>query len=109
MQKIRTTFAILLTISLSACQTRPDVLILPQRFISMEIVEIDGKKYVDIEQSFCLERNYKYSVDFLGPTEKFRNVDFMKCDRINGYAPRPYVDLFNLQEDVRQEIQNAGQ
>ena len=93
----------------SSCVSRPDVLILPQRFIHLETIVIDGKKYIDIETSFCAERNYKYSIDFIGPTEKYRNVDLFKCDRLTGYGPKPYVDNYNFLEDVRQEIRVSSE
>lgn len=100
-------FLIALTISLSACVSRPDELITKQRFIQMELVEINGKMYVDPELSFCLEREYKYSLKFLGPIEKFRAIPFLNCDKLTGQTPRPYVDTFNFLEDVREEIEAA--
>lgn len=104
MQKLKMMFVVLSTIFLSGCQSDPRVLVRTQKFMSFEIVEINGKRYIDPELSFCLEREYKFSLEFLGPTEKFRNIPIEECNRITGYGPMEYVDVFNFLEDVRQEI-----
>lgn len=106
MQKLPMIFVLLLTIFLSGCQTTDRVLVRTQKFMSFEIVEINGKRYIDPELSFCLEREYKFSLKFLGPTEKFRNVPIEECNKITGYGPLEYVDVYNFLEDARQEIQN---
>ena len=105
MRKLKMGYVALSIIFLSGCQTRPDELVRTQKFISFEIVEINGKRYVDPELSFCVEREYKFSLKFLGPTEKFRNIPFEECDRLTGWGARDYVDVTNFLEDVRQEIQ----
>lgn len=104
MIKLRLIFVGTLIIFLSGCQTHPGSIIRTQKFMSFEIVEINGKRYIDPELSFCLEREYKFSLEFLGPTEKFRNVPIEQCNKITGYGPLEYVDVYNFLEDVRQEI-----
>lgn len=106
MQKLPMKFVPLLMICLSACQTRPDELIKNQKFVSFSYVEIDGKKYIDPDKSFCAVREYKYSLEFLGPITKFRDVKFDECNKLNGYTPKDYIDVTNFLEDVRLEIKS---
>ena len=98
--------AIPLTIFLSGCQSRPDQLIQHQRFIHFEYIEIQGKRYIDLETSFCLEREYQYSLQNLGPVTKFKNVSIENCDKLTGYDPVSYVRVHNFLDDVRREIQD---
>lgn len=102
---MKLTSLILLTICLSSCVSRPDRLVLNQNFLSIgEIVEIEGRRYVDLATTVCLEREYVYSLEFFGPLDRFKVVDVKKCDRITGMRPRPYADQFNFLDDVRKEI-----
>ena len=102
-------FVIPLMIFLSGCQSVPGVLIVKQNFLHLEYVEIEGKKYIDPDTSFCLEREYQYSKSFIGPLNKFKNVSLSNCDKITGNSPKQYVALFNWLEDVRKEIESHAE
>ena len=104
MQKLPMKFVMLLMIFLSGCQT-PKPLIVPQRFVYLHFVEVDGQQVVDPGLSFCQERKYKFSIHFLGPTEKFNDVPLSECTKITGYGPRAYADQFNYLEDARIEAE----
>lgn len=106
MQNLRMIFVILSMIFLSGCQSRPDILIQEQKFVTFHFVEIDGKLYIDPDLSFCLKRKYQYSLDLLGPVEKFQNIPFQECDKLTGYTPKPYVEVHSFLDDVRQEIRS---
>lgn len=106
MHKIVMIFVILSTIFLSACRSRPEYLTTKQKFIKFEFIEIDGKKYIDPETSFCVERDYLYSVDKLGPLNKFKNIPIEKCDKMTGHNPSDYVELNLFLDDVRREIKS---
>lgn len=106
MQKIMMMFALLLTIFLSgACQTIPDELVVTQRFVDLEIVEINGELIVDAELSFCLVREYRYTLDHIGPIEKFQKFPLKDCNKINGLSARDYTRQFEYFDSIRKEIQ----
>lgn len=106
MRKLPVKFVILLTIFLSGCRSRPDILISNQKFVTFHFVEIDGKKYIDPDLSFCVQRKYQYSLDLLGPIEKFQNIPFEKCDKMTGHTVNDYVGFHSFLDDVRLEIKS---
>lgn len=106
MKRILKSFVVLSTIFLSGCQSGPGELIVKQRFIHLEFYESEGKKLVDPDLSFCAVRDYKYSIHFIGPLNKFQNVALENCDKMTGNAPTDYVHIVNFQEEVRREIES---
>lgn len=92
-------------IFLSGCQSIPDEFVVTQRFIDLELVTVNGELVVDPELSFCLVREYKYSRDYIGPITKFQRFPLSECNKVNGYAPRDYTDVFEYLDAIRKEIQ----
>lgn len=90
---------------LNGCQSLPGELITKQKFIFMKVVEVDGKKFVNLDDSFCAEREYKYSKQFIGPITKYQKVSFDQCNKLTGETPVQYTAKANWFEDVRKEIE----
>lgn len=109
MQNLTMMCALLLTIFLSGCQSIPKELIVTQRFVDLHIEVIDGKEVIDPDLSFCLLREYKYSVDYIGPISKFKSFPLKECHKINGLGARDYVAVFQFEDAIRQEIQEHEQ
>lgn len=106
MQKLQMISVVLLTIFLSGCQSRPDVLNTYQRTIYFEYVVIDGKKYIDPDLSVCLVRTYQYSLEHLGPINEFQEVPLVLCDKMIGHNPKEYIEVHSFLDDIRREIQS---
>lgn len=106
MQKLMMTFVLLLTSFLSvSCQTIPEKLVVTQRFVDLEIVEINGELVVDPALSFCLVREYEYTPDRIGPLAKFQKFPLAECNKINGLSARDYTSSFEYFDAIRREIQ----
>jgi hypothetical protein len=96
-------------IFLSGCQSLPKEVTVTQRFIDLEMVTVNGELMIDPDLSFCLIREYTYSVDYIGPKSKFQKFPLSECNKVNGYSPRDYTDVYEYMEAVRQEIQEHEQ
>lgn len=64
-------------------------------------VNIDGKDYIDVELSRCFARNYRHSIDFVGPVEYSKAESIKKCNKVVGYGPVNYTKVFNYHDHVR--------
>lgn len=109
MQKLTTKFALLLMICLSGCQSIPKEMIVTQRFVDLHIENVDGKEVINPDLSFCLLREYKYSVDYIGPISKFKSFPLKECHKINGMSAKDYTAVFEFQDAIRKEILNHEQ
>jgi hypothetical protein len=66
--------------------------------------EIDGMVYISTDKSTCLCRQYKVSVEYIGPINDATTESISVCNKIIGYSPKQYVELNSLMEYVRQNI-----
>ena len=79
-----------LTICLNACGSVKPIQV-PQRLF-------------DYENSRCLERQYKYSKEYIGPVGSTKEVPIEYCDKMLGYDPETYLKVLKFMEDVRAKI-----
>lgn len=65
-------------------------------------IEINGKTYIDIDESYCLARVYRISKGYVGATTKAVELNISECNKIIGYAPREYGIFATWLENLRQ-------
>jgi len=105
MRKILT--LILITTFLNACRTQPQLFIGKQCSPVFFYEDIAGVPYISTEKSTCLCRQYKVSVEFIGPITESVIEPIATCNKIVGYSPKQYVELNSLMEYVRQNINTS--
>ena len=65
------------------------------------VVEIDGKKYIDMDKSVCNARMYEISRSQVGPSSKPQKYHIMECNKIVGRALDEYKLFAEFLEDFR--------
>lgn len=73
--------------------------------LDVEEVVIEGKKYVDIENSICFCRDYKFSLGYVGPVGVVRDEPYAYCKQMPGFPDWDKASAF--WEIVRSKIANA--
>ena len=97
----------ILTTCLSACRTPPKYFIGTQCSPVYSYEDLAGVTYINAESSKCFCRQYRVSPEFIGPTSESKNYPIEKCNKIIGYSPKEYVELNNLMEYVRVNINTS--
>lgn len=67
----------------------------------MQEVEIDGRRYIDVEESSCFCRQYRFSLEYVGPVSEAEELDLMDCNKSVGHPPDSYLELSQWYEEVR--------
>lgn len=91
----------LLTILASCRNNYPEIADQEQLSPVFSYVEIDGKKYIDIETSKCLSRTYRITKRYVGAIDNAIMLDIRECNKVVGYAPREYVIFASFLENMR--------
>lgn len=101
-QKTKIALAIILTTFLS-CRNVPEIDDQLQCSTFFVYETIGGSEYIDVENSVCFCRLYRWSPEYVGPiadTTEERNIK--ECDRLIGHdAVLSYPDVVNYYEAVR--------
>jgi len=93
MPKTKKILMAVLAICLSACQNVPTIDV-PQRVY-------------DFNNQRCLERNYRFSAEYIGPRGATVEVDIEKCDLLIGYDPQTYVKVYDWIDERRRDFHDA--
>ena len=64
-------------------------------------IEIDGKRYIDIETSYCLARMYRHERGYIGSVSEVQKLDITECHKVVGYSPDVYGDYTTWKESMR--------
>ena len=71
------------------------------------IQDIEGKEWVDVEQSVCRCRTSRISRDMVGPVDrKVIRKRLSSCNLLKGYSPKEDTRLVNFLEWVRMNIES---
>jgi hypothetical protein len=95
---------ILLTICLSSCNDPngyPRLADQEQLIPIFRYVEIDGREYIDTEESFCASRLYRVSKGYIGSIQKPIRLHISECHKIIGRAPDEYNAFSTWLENFR--------
>lgn len=97
---------ITLLMTLGACRNRrgvdrPEIKNQEQKSPVFKIVEIEGKSYIDMDQSFCNSRIYQINSDYIGSDGRVIRLDIMECQKIIGYSPGEYGVFATWLENMR--------
>jgi len=65
------------------------------------LIEIDGKSYIDIQESYCLSRSYDISRDRVGPVSDPVFLGILECEKIVGRSPEEYGVFATWLDDMR--------
>ena len=68
-------------------------------------VVIEGKRYIDVEQTVCFCRDYKYSLGYVGPVGVVRDESYDHCKQMPGFPKWEEPSAF--WEIVRSKILTA--
>jgi len=72
------------------------------------IPTLDVKQRIfDYQNSRCVERDYRYSSQYIGPFGSQSEVSIEKCDKLIGFDPETYTEVFEWQEARRRDFQRA--
>ena len=90
MQKLKSRLKILAIICLStSCQIRT----------------LGVNQYLyDFENNVCYQRDYKFSRGYIGKTSDFNEVELVECNKIIGYKPDDYIQVYEWQNEVRRSL-----
>lgn len=100
----KTMLGILILICLSSCRSPnsyPKINDQEQLSPFFVYVEIDGKRYIDVEESVCLARTYRITKGFIGPISQAIDLNISECHKIIGYAPAEYGVFATWMENFR--------
>ena len=108
-QKMKILLGILLITCLSSCLTScrvsrdnmPKIEDVKQLSPYFHYVTIDGKEYIDVQKSVCFSRDYRHTIDYVGPVGAYESLNIKKCNKVVGYSPVNYTKVFNYQDYVR--------
>lgn len=64
-------------------------------------VEINGKMYIPVEESYCLSRTYRIQEGYIGPVGRVLELGIEECNKIIGRAPREYGVYATWLENMR--------
>ena len=101
MQRLKMSILIPLAIFLNACNTYAPVNDLVQCSPLITLIEDNGRRYIDEDNSTCTCRMYRYSVGYVGPVGAIWHEDLMYCNKIIGNPPEPYLELVEWLEADR--------
>jgi len=88
---------------LGSCNTADTYVDFNQKQIRLVLIEEDGRRYVDEEDSTCFMRRYRIGKDMIGPLSGgMEEMDIMKCDKVTGESPMNYAKKTSFLETVRQ-------
>lgn len=73
----------------------------------MAFISIEGKRYIDPDNSVCLCRTYRYSKAYIGPMSESTNNPIEFCNKIIGNPVEDYIRLTNYLEEARRNL-NGG-
>lgn len=92
MQKIKLTLILVLVICLNGCGSIPTLNV--------------SQRIYDFKNHRCLERNYQYSAEYIGPRGATIEVPIEKCDLLIGYDPDNYVKVYEWIDGRRKDFSN---
>ena len=93
MQTLKMSMILLLTISLNSCNTYAPIDDLIQCSPLITLIEENGRRYIDEDNSTCTCRIYRYSIDYVGPVGSIWNEDLSYCNKLTGNPPDEYGEL----------------
>lgn len=84
-----------LAICLSSCRDDYPI-IQDQEQLSIfipEAIDIEGKKYLEVEKIGCFAKTYRISKEFIGAIDRPISIDYKECNKMIGYAPQEYSEF----------------
>ena len=67
-------------------------------------VEIDGKKYIPVEDTLCATRIYEFSKEYVGPRSVWQEQPIDVCNKNIGWTADDYLKVQEYWESVRREL-----
>ena len=83
---------------------RPEAIVKQNGLVLSFYRNAAGELVVDEEESACFERDYKFSIDYVGVIGAQKDRKIEECDGIIGYLPDEYKKVSKYQELVREKI-----
>ena len=103
MQTVKSLSKILFLILISGCQGFPPIEDQPQCSVYMEEIEIDGRLYVDLAESACFCRSYRWSKEYVGPVGTTEELSLLECQKLVGHPPDAYLEVSQWYEKIRSQ------
>jgi hypothetical protein len=98
----------LLLIFLAGCAGMPETPDGPQCSPVFEYTQ--DLKFISVENSYCLCRAYRFSLDYVGPVKDIEpwKEPIESCNRLIGWTPEEYVKKASYWENVRSYIKERA-
>jgi len=71
------------------------------------VTSLEGKSYIDVDNSYCLCRTYHFGLDYIGktPDSSTWKEPINYCDKLIGWTPKEYAKKATFWEEVRARIE----
>lgn len=99
---VKNLLTLIFLICLSAsCTSAPTIEDKEQCSIDLKLIEADGLRIVNEDESTCRCRKYRRSENYIGPIGDVYNMDVTYCQKLIGETPLIYVEVQNFYEALR--------